>query len=285
MTRLNDLADAYALDRRLVRRAFEKLAAGYEASSGPDREIGERLLDHLAPVRIAPRLILDLGSGTGGCSRRLLDRYRKAAVVAVDIAAAMLRESRQREPRFWSRQRYACADAEKLGMAAERFDLVYSNLTLLWCNDIDQVFAELRRVLRPGGLLALSTLGPDTLMELRSAWAQVDDYQHVHAFIDMHDIGDALLRAGFVDVVMDTERLTFQYQTLDGLLEDLKTLGTGNLVSGRRKTLTGRSRLEAFRQIYKSSAKASGVSATCEVTYAHAWIPEARGVAVPLTKL
>lgn len=276
--------DRSVVDQRLVRRAFERLAPGYEAASGPDREIGRRLLEHLEPVQIEPSLILDIGAGTGSCTRRLQKTYRKAQIVAVDVAPEMLKAARRKAPRFRSRQRFVCTDAQQLGIISARADLVYSNLTLPWCADLDRTFAEIFRVLKPGGLMALSTLGPDTLRELRESWRQIDDLEHIHMFIDMHDIGDALVRAGFVDVVLDTEVITVQYAKIDGLFADLKRLGTGNLAPGRRRTLTGRSKVAKLRELCRDSANGP-ISATLEVTYAHAWTPAERGTAIPAVNL
>ena len=273
-----------SLDKRLVRSAFERIALQYQAASGPDQEIGRRLLEHLEPVRIDPLVIIDIGTGTGGCARRLLKTYRKAHILAIDIAPTMLLASRRQEPRFRSRQRFVCADAESLGIGSARADLVYANLTLPWCSNCDAVFEEIRRVLKPGGLLALSTLGPDTLTELRTWWAKVDEFEHVHGFIDMHDIGDALVRAGFVDVVLDTELITLQYQRIDTLFADLKRLGTGNLAPGRRRSLTGSKRLEKLRQLYRN-ASGKLINATLEVTYAHAWSPAEKGSTIPRVDL
>ncbi len=281
---MNAIGEAAGLDHGLVRQAFERLAPGYEAASGPDREIGRRLLEHLEPVRIEPSLILDIGTGTGDCARRLQKTYRKARILAVDVSPAMLRAARQQESRFRSRQRFVCTDAQQLGIISGGADLVYSNLTLPWCADLDRTFAEIFRVLKPGGLMALSTLGPDTLRELRACWRQIDDLEHVHVFIDMHDIGDALVRAGFVDVVMDSEVITLQYREIDGLFADLKRLGTGNLAPGRRRTLTGRKKLTKLRELCRGAGDSS-VNATLEVTYAHAWAPVKKGSAIPKVDL
>ena len=269
------------IDASGVRRAFERNAAVYASLNGPDQEIGQRLVEHLEPVRINPGVIIDIGTGAGGCARRLLKTYRKARVIAVDMTSAMLCESRRREPFFRSRQSYVCSDAHELGIRTDTADLIYSNLTLPWCADPDRVFAELGRVLKPGGLLALSTLGPDTLRELRTFWRQVDEHEHVHVFIDMHDVGDALVRAGFIDVVMDTEVITLQYQCIDALFADLKQLGAGNLSPGRRRTLSGRGKLTQLRTLYGETAP---INATMEVTYAHAWTPLQKGSKVPLVE-
>ena len=271
-------------DYRLMRRAFERLAVDYETASGPDQEIGRRLLEHLSPVKFEPTTILDIGAGTGGCARRLGRSYRKAKILALDVVPAMLRESRRQEPRFLSRQRLICSDAHHLAIATGMVDLVYSNLTLPWCNDWDLVFAEMRRVLRPGGLLALSTLGPDTLRELRAHWGKIDQLEHVHGFTDMHDVGDALVRAGFADVVLDTELITLQYRSLDGLFNDLKRLGTGNLSPGRRRTLTGPGKIARLRKLYSAETN-DLINATLEVTYAHAWAPTPKGSKIPIVDL
>jgi len=271
-------------DSRLVRQAFDRLALGYEAASGPDQEIGRRLLEHLVPVKIEPTLILDIGAGTGGCARRLVKSYRKAKVLALDVAPAMLRESRRQEPWFRSRQRFICSDAHQLAIAPNTIDLVYSNLTLPWCSDWDMVFSEMCRVLKPGGVLAFSTLGPDTLRELRSHWGEIDQLEHVHRFTDMHDVGDALIRAGFIDVVLDTEIITLQYRSLSGLFIDLKHLGTGNLAPERRRTLTGCGKMARLRQLYRPGAD-NLINATLEVTYAHAWAPSTRQTVLPAVDL
>jgi malonyl-CoA O-methyltransferase len=164
-----------------------------------------------------------------------------------------------------------CADAQRLPLAEASVDLIYSNLMLQWCNDLDALFAEFSRVLKPGGLLTFSTFGPDTLKELRVAWSSVDSHTHVHRFIDMHDIGDALVRAGLSEPVLDVETFTLTYETTLALMGDLKAIGAHNAAAGRAPGLTGRGRLIAMSAAYERFRTSGRLPATYEVVYGQAW--------------
>lgn len=261
----------FCVDKSRVRAAFERAAARYDEAAVLQHEVGNRLLERLDLVRLQPERILDLGCGTGRCTVGLAKRYRKARVVAVDLAVAMLRAARARAGWF-SRTRYLGADAESLPLADGSVDMIFSNLTLQWCVDLDTAFAEMRRVLRPGGLLMFTSFGPDTLNELRAAWAHADGFNHVNRFLDMHDIGDALMRAGLAEPVMDVEHLTVTYPNVLGLMHDLKTIGAHNATAGRPRGLTGRAQLRAMEQGYERFRRTDGVlPATYEVVYGHAW--------------
>ena len=154
------------------------------------------------------------------------------------------------------------------------FELVYASLVLQWCEDLDATFLEWRRLLKPHGLLLFSTLGPDTLKELRAAWSEVDGFNHVNRFLDMHDIGDALIRAGFVEPVMDVEHMTLTYEDAASLMRDLKRIGAHNVTAGRSHRLTGRGRLAAFTQAYERWRRDGRLPATYEVVYGTAWAPK-----------
>jgi malonyl-CoA O-methyltransferase len=184
----------------------------------------------------------------------------------------MLRVARQRR-RWFSAQRFVCADAQALPLAPDSVDLVFSNLTVQWCNDPAAVLAEVWRVLRPGGLFMFTSLGPDTLRELRAAWRAVDGATHVSAFIDMHDLGDALGRSGFEQPVLDVERFCLTYADVRALAVDLKSIGAGNVTAGRRRQLTGRAAWSAMEAAYEASRSEGRLPATYEVIYAHAWKP------------
>lgn len=272
----------FELDQRRVRQAFDRAAPAYEDAATVIGEIGRRLLEHLDPIRLSPQRILDVGSGPGTQALELERRYREARVYGIDLSREMLATARKRQRRRWFRRsRYVCADAGALPLADARVQLVFSNAMLEWCNDPDAVFRELARVLAPGGLLVLSTLGPDTLGELRRIWAQADGFVHVHRFIDMHDLGDALVRAGFTGVVMETERLTVQYPSLDALFTELRRCGSVNAARGRNPGLTGRGRLNAVREAYERLRHEGRLPASCEVIYAHAWRAAPRQVQIP----
>ncbi len=271
-------------DKQLAKRSFERAAAGYDRAAVLQREVAERLLQRLDLMKIEPRRILDLGCGTGGCIPALMRRYRGAEVVALDIAQPMLLRAQQRG-RWLRKPRCVCADAERLPLAAGSFDLLFSNLMLQWCVDIEAVFRELRRVLRPGGLLLFTSFGPDTLHELRTSWAQVDGYAHVNAFLDMHDVGDALVKTRFADPVMDSERLTLTYGDARQLMRELKQIGAHNVTSGRPRGLTGKSQLQRLLQAYEHFRRAGVLPASYEIVNGHAWRGEdSATMAVPLDR-
>jgi malonyl-CoA O-methyltransferase len=261
--------DEYFLDPRLVRRAFDRASATFDANAAVHTELRNRLLERLDVVRLQPQVVLDLGAGTGHAARALQDRYRSAYVAAADISVRMLEQAR-RQQRFLKRFGRVAADAHALSFKAASIDLVFSNLMLQWCADPDRVFAELARVMKRGGLLTFTALGPDTLRELRAAWADPVNV-HVHRFIDMHDIGDALMRAGFAEPVMDTERLTITYRDLDTLLGELQGSGSMNVAQGRARGLRSRARHEAARRSYESMRAQSLLPVMLEVVYGHAW--------------
>lgn len=276
------------IDKRRARASFERAAPDYDHVAVLQREIADRLLERLDYIRIEPQRILDIGSGTGYVSEALLKRYRRAEVLALDFAHAMLLRARRRGS-WWRRPRCLCADAEALPLADDSVDLILSSATFQWCNDIERTFAECRRVLRPGGLLLFTSFGPDTLMELRRAWSAVDAHAHVSPFLDMHDLGDALVRARLADPVMDAEHLTLTYTDLTSLMRDLKTLGARNATRERPRGLTSRRQLAALEAAYESERREDRLPATYEVLYGHAWMPEhdsrSASVSVPLSTL
>jgi malonyl-CoA O-methyltransferase len=277
--------DDYFLEPSQVRRAFDRASATFDACSAVHAELRNRLLERLDVVRLDPAVIVDLGAGTGHASRALQDRYRSAQVIALDISTRMLAQAR-RQQRFLKRFARIAADAHRLCLRSASVDLVVSNLMLQWCADPDRVFAELARVLKPEGLFSFTTLGPDSLLELRTSWR--DERIHVHRFIDMHDLGDALLRAGFAEPVMDTERITVTYRDLPSLLAELKGSGSTNLAHGRSRTLRSRQREDHARARYLSVGSDPLLPVTLEVVYGHAWAigpPRARTTSAGVTRI
>ena len=269
------MAEPRLPDKRAVRRAFGRASATYDQASILQAEVGARLLEHLAPITIEPRTLVDLGCGTGALLEPLRRRFPRAARVGVDFAHPMLRLAARRGPGWkrmlgMDRAALVCGDAERLPLAAGSAQLVFSNLALQWC-DPKAVFAEASRVLQPGGLFIFSTFGPDTLKELRAAFAGVDGHEHVNTFVDMHDLGDALVHAGLADPVMEMEMLTLEYATLEALLHDLRAIGARNALPGRPRGLGGRERWRRVAAAYETRRREGVLPASYEVVYGHAW--------------
>jgi malonyl-CoA O-methyltransferase len=280
----------YRLDKRRLRAHFARAARTYDSAAVLQREVADRMLARLEAIRHEPQNVLDAGSGTGYAVRALARRFRNARVTGIDIAHPMLVQAR-RQTGWFQPKPYVCGDIEAMPFADERFDLILSNLALQWC-DPELAVREFLRVLRPGGLLMFTTFGPDTLRELRAAWRAVDPVGvHVHAFYDMHDLGDALLRVGFAEPVMDVERFTLTYPDVAGVLRDLHGIGAHNAARGATRTLTGKRRFAAFRAAYEMQAQEGRIPATYEVVHAHAWAPTTRPggdrgtVAVPIDQV
>ena len=262
-----------AINKSKVASSFSKSAQDYAEHAVLQRTVAERLLERLELVSISPRMIVDAGSGPGGAARQLAKRYKGAQVLQLDLSREMLNQSRSRDSRFFSRQKYICGDVENLPLVKNSAELVFSSLMLQWCNDLDAAFTQVKSTLTKQGLFLFATLGPDTLKELRSSWAEVDDDVHVNTFIDMHDVGDALIRAGFVEPVLDVENIIMTYEDCSSLMKDLKTLGANNANDDRSKGLTGKNKIESLESAYEKYRSEGRLPATYEVVYGHAWTP------------
>lgn len=271
-------------DTRQVRRAFSRAAPGYDAAAALQREVEARLLESLEfyPVKHGdkqpPQRVLDLGSGPGRAAAAMRRRWPKAQVLALDLALPMLRQARGRDG--WHPLRRGvdrvCADARALPLAENSLDVLFSNLCLQWVEDLPAVFAGFRRALRPGGLLLVSTFGPDTLHELRGAFAQADEVPHVSPFASIAQFGDALVHAGFRDPVLDRDASTTHYRDLPALMRELRALGATNALQARRHTLTGKARFARAAEAYaREYGDDDGLPASWETTTAMAWAPPA----------
>jgi malonyl-CoA O-methyltransferase len=268
---VNEDSEAYALDDSWVRRSFDRASSSYDGAAVLQTAVREELLQRLNLTDLSPRLVIDAGAGTGHASRALKRRYSDAQVLALDTSLGMLKVAGKQQA--WLRPfGRVCADAGQLPLPDGCVDLIVSNLMLQW-NDPERVFSEFRRVLAARGLLTFTTLGPDTLRELRSAWSAVDARTRVISFIDMHDIGDALVRAGFAAPVLDVERYTLSYADVRALTDDLKAIGARNATAGRPKGLTTPRQLTAMRSAYEAYRVDGRLPATYEVIFGQAWAP------------
>jgi malonyl-CoA O-methyltransferase len=288
------VVDPLRLDPKSVRRTFERAASTYDSAAVLQREIGQRMAERLTLVKLQPTAILDAGCGTGDALAELRTRFPAAFIVGLDLAQAMLFAARRRATEGLASERpllarlfgaranasgepaLVCADACRLPLVAGAVDLIWSNLALQWINEPTTAFAEFHRALRVGGLLTFTTFGPDTLLELRAAFAAVDRATHVSRFIDMHDLGDMLVTTGFAEPVMDMEKLTLTYADATALMRDLKAIGAHNATLGRPRGLTGRARWGRVLEALEAFRRDDRLPATFEVVYGHAWKPEPR---------
>jgi malonyl-CoA O-methyltransferase len=238
------------------------------------------MLERLQFFRLEPRAILDLGCAVGTSAGQLRRRFPRARVIAMDSAYLMTRQAR-RHQRFWRRFECVCADGRALPLAAQSVDLVFSNLMLHWSDDPAAVFSETQRVLRPGGLMLFSTCGPDTLHELRAAWACADTGSHVSAFADMTQLAAAMSHSGFSEPVMDREMHLAHYPDVRALMNDLRALGARHAAADRRRTLTGRNRLQAMLSAYEQARTGAGMPATWEILYGAGFAGASRDRAGP----
>ena len=275
--------DAFRLDVARLRASFDRASSGYEAAAALQARVSAELLARLGELRLAPRVLLDLGAGTGRVTRELKHRYPRSLVIALDIAPGMLREAR-RHQRLWRRFARVCADARRLPLADGSVDVVFSSLMLQWCEPLEAALAEVRRVLTPAGLFAFSTFGPDTLKELREAWTQADSredaHNHVNRFLDVHDVGDAAARSGLAEPVLDVERIELGYPDALALMRDLKAIGAHNVTAGRARSLTGKARLARMQAAYELKRRDGHLPATWEVIFGVAWGAPGRAAAV-----
>ncbi len=272
------------VDPRAARRRFERAAATYGEVAVLSREVERRMAERLEYIRVEPRRVLDAGCGPGEGLRRLRRRYPKARLVGVDSAWSMALSARRSQPLLERAKSVlsgalchnVCADLARLPLATASVGMVWSNLALAWADAPAAALSEFARVLEPRGLLMFSTYGPDTLKELRNAFAQVDGYAHVHRFIDMHDLGDILVRAGFAQPVMDMDIVTLAYADVGALARDLRLSGQSNADADRRRGLMAPGAWARMVSAYESSRRGDRIPATFEIVYGHAWKGERR---------
>ena len=268
---LRDPREIFALDRRAVAQAFDRASASYDDAAALQERVRNELMGRLDDLKLTPTAILDLGAGTGHATRALKRRYPEALAVAVDIAPGMLEKARH-QSRWLRRFERVRADAYALPFNDGSFDLVFSSLMLQWCDDLDAVFTEVARIMKPGGALIFSTFGPDTLYELRESWRASDaPGNHVNHFFDAPSLGTALMHAGLSEPVLDVDRILVRYDDVMTLMRELKAIGAHNTTRGRPRGLTGRHRLAAMTRAYETLRQDGKLPATYEVIHAICW--------------
>lgn len=273
--------DGPAIDLYAARRAYCRAAATYAGAAVLAREVEARMLQRLDYIRLAPRRILDAGCGDGSGAKLLARRYPDAQILGLDFALPMLQAARGPQSmlrRLLSRRRLypLCADFAAVPLPPASLGLAWSNLALHCANDPLAVFREMQRVLEANGLFMFSCYGPDTLKELRSAFSACDAAPHVHAFTDMHDLGDMLVASGFGTPVMDMEMITLTYADVDALVADLRATGQVNALAARRRGLGGKAAFGAMRAAYAALSSGGRLPASFEIVYGHAWKAQPR---------
>ena len=279
--------DVFRVDTRQARRAFERAARRGRDAGALQSEVERRMLERLEYVRLVPRRVLDAGCGTGKGLALLRGRYPKADLLGVDFARTAIAVASRSETfaaRAWRLFRgrmsaCVCADFARMPLRSGAVDLVWSNLALAWAEDTLAALREFHRVLATGGLLMFSSYGPDTLKELRSAFARDSSARRVHSFVDMHDVGDMLVACGFASPVMDVEVITLTYAGFADLARDLKASGQTCAARDRPRALTGQSAWRRMLAAYERERKNGRLPATIEIVYGHAWKGEPRAAA------
>ncbi|MFA9420688.1 MAG: malonyl-ACP O-methyltransferase BioC [Gammaproteobacteria bacterium] len=268
-----DLLNPPRLDKSSIKKSFERAAKSYDHAAILDEEVLNRLLDRLQYIRLQPATVIDIGCGTGKALNNLQKTYPKSKIVSLDLAYSMLQQARSRYG-LLRKKRVVNADMENMPFADDSFDLLFSNLALQWVDDLSGTFREFTRIGRGGSLLMFSTFGPDTLKELRESWFEIDRNPHVHQFIDMHDIGDAMMAAGFSQPVVDAETIRLEYPEFRQIFEDLKNTGASNAEKNRCRGLMTPAKLRRLEQSYRRLGYDQGkFIASYEVVYGHAWLP------------
>jgi len=269
--------DNSALNRRDVRRRFDRAAAEFDTVDFVHATTRRGLMDRLTPVVIHPRTIVDLGAATGSATRALAKNFRRARVIAVDLSWNMLEQARKKQ-RWLSRVTTLQADATALPIVDQSVDIVFSNQLLPWVGDPAQTFSEVSRVLVKDGLFLFATLGPDSLSEIRRAWASLDSDVHVNLFPDMHDIGDAAVRAGLRDPVLDVDRLAVTYKDTRALFRELTAMGARNSLLHRNRSLAAAKRFQAMAAALDNTRDGGPLTLELEIVYGHCWGSGARSV-------
>jgi malonyl-CoA O-methyltransferase len=265
-----------ALRRRDVQRRFDRAAAAFDDGDFIHRRAASGLYDRMSPMLVDVHTILDAGSATGAATRELAERHRGSRIIRLDHSLNMLRHGRSRRSGFARlfrnpRVSEVQADVTFLPLRTGSIDLVFANMLLPWIDDLATFFTEVGRVLRKDGLFVFSSLGPDSLLELRDAWREVDNDEHVNAFIDMHDVGDALMHSGLREPVLDTDYLTLKYRNAEGLIADLTRAGARNCLARRRPSLTGRESFREMKRALHSAVSDGELPIRLELVFGHAW--------------
>lgn len=256
-----------SLDKSRVRRSFAAAADSYDRLAVLQRQVGRELIKRF-PLERRLDVLLDIGCGTGFLTAQLAAGLTNTQLIALDIALPMLHASRRKYPNMAAH--YLCADAESLPFVQHGIDCIYSNLALQWAQDLQATFADFKRVLKPDGRLIFAIFGSDTLRELKSAWAAVDDYVHVNTFHSVDDIKAFLPAAGFQAVCIESKLYQFSYPNVQALMHELKGIGAHNVNRGRNPKPTTKMQLQRMIHQYPQQMTGQGIVASYEIIFVRA---------------
>ncbi len=252
--------------KKRIIKSFDNKAHSYEKYSVVQQEVSRRLIERIKLLKCSPQNILDIGSGTGNLSEQLKLNFKKSNIFCLDISEKMLNKCKSKNFDLST----ICADTEFLPIKPFTFDLIISSFTFQWCKNLKKVFSDIKKLLTDKGVFIFSTVGPDTLIEVKNIFKEIDDDQHVNEFLDMHIIGDLLLSLNFSDPVMDVEKLTIEYKSFERLLAALRGTGTNIVISDEKKS-KNKKIISKLKQIYKTKSEKDLFPVTYEVIYAIAW--------------
>jgi malonyl-CoA O-methyltransferase len=252
------------LDKAKIRQSFAAASLTYDGVAALQRTVGKELLGAIDTGNLTGTL-LDLGCGTGFLTSGLLEHARP--IIALDIALPMVQVTRRK---LADNALYLCADVEQLPLAGQSVDGVFSNLALQWCINLVAVFTDIKRALKPGGRLVFSTFGPQTLQELKAAWAKVDDYNHVNDFYSEQQLIHFLRQAGYSEIKVETRLHLSSYDSVLALMKELKHIGAHNMIAGRNKNMTTKTSLQRMMSTYERHRSGDRIPATFEVIMVYA---------------
>ena len=265
------------INKEYKRKSFNRAATTYDTCSTLQDTISDNLIERLKTIKFEPLDILDLGCGTGTNGLNLRKKYKKSRIINYDFSENMLKEACIKQKLFIldkinpSPYSYICADIEAIPLEENSLDLVWSSSTLQWCNELDLVFNQVKKILKPGGLFIFSTFGPNTLNELREITENLFNEKKTSTFIDMHNLGNLLMDSGFSDSILDTENFTVTYNEVERLFKDIKSIGATNGNISKNRGLSGRSFTKKIIQKYENYRTNNLLPASYEVIYGHAW--------------
>ena len=251
--------------KKRIRESFNRRANTYDNYAIIQKEVAGRIFDRLTGIKIQPKSILDLGCGTGSLTQKISALYPNAKIIPLDFSEEMLRICRTKV----NKANFICADIENIPLDEPCFDLIISSLTFHWATDLYSIFLKIHKLLKDDGCFLFSSIGPDTLFELRGALSKIDKQERVNRFIDMHHYGDALLKIGFSDPVVDNEKIIVEYRSFSDVLKSLKKIGANTVekISKKRLSKNDFKTAQDAYNIYENS----NYPVTYEVLYGLAW--------------